>query len=246
MTPGELDEFIGNHSTLYHMAERGSWDSIKKYGLQSTSALLDRSDESERDEIEKQRRAKCYSIKWKPPIYFTVRSLWHGIQWRLRGKNGLPVAVIRDQKMTDEALEKCLCPQSGLTPSDWYQILNRKCFFWLDPERVHILAKGYPDNDVLEVCARSLIDRHRSKIWLCPMNSGTTKPMAHPRGKCTFSRIEDYPYAYWKAKKRSKPPVVELTVEYEVPDIRDHMQGEPVPYREWALKNPEKGHQSRR
>ncbi|MEG9861289.1 MAG: hypothetical protein V6Z81_02105 [Parvularculales bacterium] len=41
MTEEELEELIENCPKLYHMAERGSWSSIEKQGLFSTSALLD-------------------------------------------------------------------------------------------------------------------------------------------------------------------------------------------------------------
>ena len=41
MTEGELAELIRDCPTLYHMAECGSWPSIRRHGLLSTSALLD-------------------------------------------------------------------------------------------------------------------------------------------------------------------------------------------------------------
>jgi hypothetical protein len=37
----ELQELLADCLVLYHMAERGSWGSIQRHGLLSTSALLD-------------------------------------------------------------------------------------------------------------------------------------------------------------------------------------------------------------
>ena len=38
----EIERLISRYPTLYHMAEDGSWESIQRHGLLSTSALLDR------------------------------------------------------------------------------------------------------------------------------------------------------------------------------------------------------------
>ena len=51
------------------------------------------------------------------------------------------------------------------------------------------------------------------------MNSGCTKPIPHPRGQSTFQRIAAYPYAYRKTKRRRGERVVELAVDYAVPDV---------------------------
>lgn len=68
---------------LYHMAERGSWDSIRQHGLLSTTALLDLYGVkgAERDFIEARRR----------PTSVTLTSAQLGS------------SVIRDQKPMDDA-----------------------------------------------------------------------------------------------------------------------------------------------
>jgi uncharacterized protein DUF7002 len=38
----EIGRLISRHPVLYHMAEDGSWESLRELGLLSTSALLDR------------------------------------------------------------------------------------------------------------------------------------------------------------------------------------------------------------
>lgn len=207
MTEQELEELITNCPTLYHMAERGSWGSIKKYGLLSTSALLDHYavEQPRRTEIESRHRPESVEVTG----------------------DGLPRAVVRDQiPMSDEGLKRAL--PNRLFPSDWYKLLNAKAFFWLSEDRLHKLtnAKAYRnlEHDVLEVDARSLIEAHRNGIWLCPMNSGCTKPMPHPRDETVFSRISDYPYAHWRERRSRRERVVELAVDHSVEDIRDHVK----------------------
>lgn len=206
MTEAELDELLVDCPRLFHMAERGSWPSIKRHGLMSTSALLDlfEVEGASRDSIEAAHRPTSVSI-----------------QSRNAGE-----AVVRDQKpMSDNGLQRCL--EDGLAPADWYKILNSKVFFWMTEERLHRLlsARAYREleHDVLVLSSRSLVDEHRDKIWLCPINSGNTKPFPHPRGLNTFRRIEDYPYQQWKRKRRKKGErVVELCVEGFVPDVENH------------------------
>lgn len=207
MTEAELEELITNCPTLYHMAERGSWASIKQYGLLSTSALLDHYavQPPNRTEIESQHRPRSVEVTRK----------------------GLPKAVVRDQiPMSDAGLRRAL--PDRLTPSDWYELLNAKAFFWLSEDRLHKLtnAKAYRDkeHDIVEVDTRSLINAHRESIWLCPINSGCTKPMPHPRDETIFARIADYPYNYWRERRSRKERVVELSVDHSVKDIRNHVR----------------------
>ncbi len=206
VTEQELEELIINCPTLYHMAERGSWGSIKQYGLLSTSALLTHYDVelSKREEIESQHRPESVEVTGE----------------------GLPRAVVRDQiPMSDAGLRRAL--PDRLSPADWYELLNAKAFFWLSEDRLHKLtnAKAYRDqeHDVLEVDTRSLIEAHRNAIWLCPINSGCTKPMPHPRDETVFARISDYPYDHWRERRGRRERVVELAIDHSVEDIRDHV-----------------------
>ena len=206
MTEEELGEAIAHCPTLFHMAERGSWDSIRERGLLSTSALLDLYGVSgqERQAIESQRRPTGVSLN----------------------AHDLPRAVIRDQIPMDNArLRRCL--PAHITPTDWYELLNAKVFFWLTSDRLHRLTGGRTyrntSHDVIEVNTRSLIEAHRDRIWLCPMNSGNTKPFPHRRDESTFSRIVDYPYYHWRKKRVRGERIVELAVDYSVPDLSEHV-----------------------
>lgn len=207
MTGEELEELLSDCPTLFHMAERGSWAAIRERGLLSTTALLDTYDVKDptRSVIEKEHRQNSVTIE----------------------AAALPRAVIRDQMpMSDAGLVRCL--PAHLKPSDWYSILNSKVFFWLTEDRLHRLtgAKAYRDreHDVIEVDTRSLVEAHRNKIWLCPINSGCTKPMPRARDEAIFARIADYPYSDWRKKRKKGERAVELSVDYAVHDIRDHVR----------------------
>jgi hypothetical protein len=191
---------------LWHMAEPGSWPSIRDNGLLSTSALVDRYhlDDASRSAILAERRPECVTIAGK----------------------GMPSAVIRDQKpMSDGALRKCL--EDGLTPSEWYRILNARTFFWLSGTRLRGLlgARAYRDRPqtVLTLETRSLVEAHGDRIELSPINSGSTIFNPVRRGRLTFQPIAEYDYAFWRKKRAAANAVVELIVLDGVPDIRDHV-----------------------
>jgi hypothetical protein len=202
----ELAELVTDCPILYHMAERGSWQSIREHGLLSTSALLDfyEIDPETRKEIEEQRRSASVTLK----------------------SRALAPAVIRDQlPMTDAGLTRCL--PNHLSPAAWYKRLNEKVFFWLTRDRlIRLLNAGSyrtMAHDVLEISTQGLLDSYFSRIWFCPMNSGCTKPIPHPRGDDTFLRIPDYPYAQWRRKRKRGERVVEFVIDYSVPDISKYV-----------------------
>lgn len=186
---------------LFHMADQDAWPSIQKHGLLSTTALLDLFEVGgeKRRALESRHRPECV----------TIQHPGHG------------AAVIRDQKpMDDKGLTRCL---QGVSPTEWYEILNRRTFFWLTEDRLQRLlsAGAYRDRPhcVLTVDTRALVGRHLERITLSPMNSGCTKPMPHPRGRDCFLPVGEYPYEAWAKKRRKLDAVVELAVDYAVPDV---------------------------
>jgi hypothetical protein len=203
MTEAQL---IATYPLLWHVAVDGSWPAVQCRGLLSTSALLDAygAEGPSRHAIECAQRPRSVTLR----------------------AEGLPDAVIRDQRpMSDAALRRCL--QDGLQPTDWYRTLNSKVFFWLSRKRLERLlgARGNRDmpHTVLTVDTASLVNAHRNKILLSPMNSGSTIRSAQPRGKSTFLPVADYPFEAWKARRGSDDAVVELVIEGGVPDIADHV-----------------------
>ncbi len=191
----EIPELVSRYPVLYHMAEDGSWESIQRLGLLSTSALLDRFEVGggRRFQIESARR----------PEMELVEHTEHGR------------ALIRDNKpMQEKTLERCL---TGMSPREWYETLNGKVFFWVDRKRLLKLlgARAYRDRPhlVLELDTEELLRRHANHVMVSPINSGATFTMnPAPRGTDTFRRIEDHP---------KNKPVVEVTVDYAVPNAAD-------------------------
>lgn len=196
------EELVNHYPYVYHMAETGTWESIKKHGLLSTVALLDlfEVEGAARQTIESERRPESVIIT--------------------HPKHGQ--AVIRDQKpMTDSALLKCL--KKPVTPQDWYRTLNGNVFFWLSSERLGRLlsARAYRSKQhcVLTLNTGRLISLHHKQITLCPINSGSTIFKPQDRGTGTFLSIADYPFDEWASRRPIRDAVVELVVKYSVPHV---------------------------
>ncbi len=76
---------------------------------------------------------------------------------------------------------------------------------------------------VLELDTEALLDRHISQVALSPINSGAIFAGGRTRrGSHTFSRFESYP---WNERERRREIVVELAVDYSVPDVVDLLVG---------------------
>ncbi len=202
MTDDELGELLKACPTLFHMAAAGSWPSIQRHGLLSTSALLDRFGTAgmPRRRLEEDHRASSVCL-------------------------GAGV-VIRDQKPMGEArLRRCL--PEDMQPSDWYRLLNGRVFFWLTLRRLHTLLEAAPyraaEHDVLEIDAERLVADYRPVIELCPINSGAVGRSFSKRDRTTFRSIQDYDFARRRRSALHSRPagecVVELTIPGGVPDI---------------------------
>lgn len=195
-----IEELLASCQYLYHMAEDGSWSNIKKYGLLSTSALLTlyKITGSERKQYESERRSQRMLISC----------------------DGMKDACLRDQiPMPPGELKECLL--GGIEPSEWYEFINKRIFFWTTRTSLEIFlaAKEYKDKPqtVIKVNTKLLMDKYSDLVTLSSINSGSTyydtrkytKPQN--RGLDTFKKIENY-HARW---------ITELVVENGVPDIGD-------------------------
>ncbi len=212
MTEDELAELLREHPRLWHMAEAGSWPAIRAHGLLSTSALLDRFgvEGPAREAVEAARRPEKVRLGRGADVSRETLPTDDGA-W----------AVVRDNKpLNERKLARALL--DGLTPPDWYRLLNARVFLWLSRERLLRLlgAQAYRDeaHDVIEVESAPLVAAHRGRITLSPINSGATGPFAAPRGLRTFLPIEDYPYAERRRISR-REPAVELAVLGGIPDL---------------------------
>jgi hypothetical protein len=199
-----VNEFVQHYPTLYHMANSGTWESIRDHGLLSTTALLDRFgiDGEERFQIE-----SCHR-----PRSIEITHLQFG------------TVVIRDQApMRESALDNCL---DGVSPREWYELLNRKTFFWVTEARVSTLlsARLYRNSGhtVITIDTASLLDKHADRVTLSPINSGSTLYNPPARGRDTFRSFGDYPFEERRKKRGLANAVAELAVDYSVPDLRAH------------------------
>lgn len=200
----DVDLLIARYPRLYHMAEAGSWPNIQQHGLLSTAALLD-----------------SHGIHGAARQAYESR---HRPEKMALNSAAIGTTIFRDQKpMSDARLQKCL--GNGLTPRDWYFILNQKVFFWVSHERLLRLlgAREYrnDEHDVLTLDTEGLVRRYQASISLCHMNSGNTWPYPHARDETVFARIDQYP-----VRARTGGPlkeVVELVVDYAVLDIREYV-----------------------
>lgn len=197
----QLEKLLQRYPFVYHMAEVGTWPSIQQRGLLSTSASLDALGIAgvERTALESAYRPEMSHLR----------------------PGAADDIVLRDQRpMPPNRLAQAL--PAGLTTEQWYRLINSKVFFWVSPERLGRLLRSYgaSQHDVLKVDTASLLDAHSARTWLCHMNSGNTLPIPHYRDETIFKRIPDYP-----VNRVGNPvkEVVELVVDYSVPDIANHV-----------------------
>jgi hypothetical protein len=198
----ELIELKRLSPRAWHTAEAGTWPRIREHGLLSTTALLDTCELTgdERRQIEEERRPHQRVIE----------------------AAALGSVVIRDQRPLQLGPLEAALVGSGMTVGDWCRELNRRVFFWLDEKRLASFLAAYSESehDVLVVDARALADRHEQRITLSSINSGAALRRAAPRGRDTFKTIAEYPT---RPSGGPAKPIVELAVEYAVPDIAELM-----------------------
>jgi hypothetical protein len=175
---------------IYHLTEAGNLPFIRRDGLLSTKALLDIACVcgNERDRLECCQRLEHMELP-----------------------NGVHV---RDQKpMPANALKKCLV---GMTPSEWYALINSQVFFWLDVNRLNRQRGACEPRPqvVLKVDTKRLLAQHAERIALSPINTGNARRRPAKRGPCTF-----VPYWAWVESGGRIHQPVELTVADAVADI---------------------------
>lgn len=201
--PISPEQFAVYYPRLYHMAEAGAWPSIERHGLLSTLALLDLF------EVNGDRRRAILSDH--RPESIRIMHPQHG------------AAVIRDQKpMRESALRTCL---RGMTPQQWYEILNSRVFFWVTGERVRTLlnARAYRNREhtVITIETAALLARYADRMSLSPINSGSTIYKPQDRGDETFRSFDQYPFEDRRKLRGLRNAIAEAAVVYSVPDLRE-------------------------
>ena len=195
MTP---EEVARRYPVLYHMAELNSWPSVQRYGLRSTSALLD-------------------LFETTGPSRFQIESQWRPASVTLNHPT-YGTAVIRDQlPMREDRLHDCLV---DMTTRQWYELINGKTFFWPEGTPLGWMLNAAPyrarEHAVIVVPTEELLAHHASVVTLSAINSGSVHPLratgaVQSRGPSTFQPIREFT-ARW---------IRELAVDYSVPNIAD-------------------------
>ena len=195
MTP---EEVVRQYPVLYHMAELNSWPNIQRYGLRSTSALLDLFEITGPSRVQIESQWRTSSVPLNHPTYGT--------------------AVVRDQlPMPEPRLRECLV---DMTTRQWYELINGKTFFWPEETPLGWMLNAGPyrtrEHAVIVVPTADLLAHHLEAVTLSAINSGSVYParatrLPRPRGTDTFQPIRDY----------STPWISELAVAYSVPNVED-------------------------
>lgn len=210
--PGKKDHGpIGGTSPLfrrlpervYHLAEASNWAAIQREGLHCASTLLDRA-----GIVGKDRRR--WEQEQRPKHAALPDGTW-----------------IRDQRpMPPDALARCLV---GMTPAQWYALLNGKVFFWFDTERLNRQRAACSSRPqvVLVVDALRLAEAYADRVALTPFNTGNARRRPATRGGATFVPYRTWLDSGWateaallgvRERSRSHAPV-EFTVSGSIPDI---------------------------
>jgi hypothetical protein len=125
---------------------------------------------------------------------------------RVRRANHLPIEIkgrpvlIRDQRpLSEKALPKCL--DDGLTPEDYYELLNDRVFLWATVSRLCRHHDRYRSEDpVLLRFPTAELLRLNPDVEFSRINSGATRAnsylggIAPRRGRATFQPARDYAY----------------------------------------------------
>jgi len=195
---------------IYHLAEASNWLSIQRHGLLSASRLLSAAGltGAGRESLERTQRQEHTELPDN------------------RGH-------IRDQRpMPPAALEKCLC---GMSPADWYSMVNARVFFWLDPDRLNrqkVACEPRPQV-VMVIDAAALLAAYEEQVAVTPINTGNARRKPARRGAATFVPFAEWVRSGWTSeaaalgtplRKRSHRPV-ELAVADAVPDIMRYVVG---------------------
>ena len=123
------------------------------------------------------------------------------------------------------------CLDDELVPADWYAMLNRRVFFWVDKDRRDRFrqARAHQGRDrlVLELDTLSVARQYGEQMELSPINSGSGGRPPARRGLSTFTPLLDYDYATWRRLRRdvnsSPDHIVEVTVVEGIENITDHV-----------------------
>jgi hypothetical protein len=176
-----LAALAARHPCLVHLTDTRSVPLILRHGLLSAEALCDRHGISgaRREALLRRHRASFEPIA--------------------------PGVVLRDQRMPDRALARCL--PTDVDPTDWRAAINARIFLWADRRALRRLLHANPDRaqSLLVFDTAMLLSAHGQRAETSPINSGACGPAYAPRGPATFLPAAQFP-------RPDGRPVREVTV----------------------------------
>jgi hypothetical protein len=185
-------------SSFYHWADPVNLPSICRHGLLSTERLVSLAG------LNGVHRAGILS-QYRP----------NGVEL----PNGI---VIRDQTpMPPDLLAKALAP--GITPSEWYRLLNGFVFLWGNFERAerHRVAFGRSSQVLLVFDAALLLTKLGHRVLLSPINSGNARRRPAPRSARLFIPYHEWSDQGWpklEGQRRSRSVMpAEIVLEGHLP-----------------------------
>ncbi len=135
-------------------------------------------------------------------------------------------SLLRDQAPArPEALRNCL--DQGLSPGDWYALLNAHVFFWLDRDRVRRHARALRDRPqyLLILDIRMLASVHGDRCAVTPFNIGSAVRRPAARGLRTLVPLPDWRISAWAGEalpgnppRSPRHPPAELVLLGDLPD----------------------------
>lgn len=173
MTP---DQFLARCPHLWHVGAPGTFESISANGLRTAAQSIAAAD------LDEEARTVLNTTPREESIQLIV--------------DGATV-TLRDQlPLLKGDLEKALEP--GVTPSDWVQVLNRRCYLFTDRARMQTMLEKYATleggQEVIAFSPLRLFDAAGPKIELSAQNAGATARKADvPKGRDTFVSVTRFP-----------------------------------------------------
>jgi hypothetical protein len=200
MTPEEL---ASRHPRLYHVTRPGAWEAISRFGMLPALALLEHFEENQQRRMDLVTKRRPKEVELAHPAHGTV--------------------ILNDNlPLSERALAACL--DDGLTPQDWFRMLNERVFFWVDEGRVAGLLGAKMNRarsrEVLVFDTLGLVSAHAERVEISPINSGSTLRKPARRGLATFTPLLAKSYREWQRQRGGNDRVVEVTVRGGVRDIK--------------------------
>ena len=200
-TPADGELLARMYPQVFHVTDAGNGAGIRRHGLRSTRALLELFEADEITRAQTLAAARPHNIELSHPL--------HG---HASVRDQLPLSLHRlDEALIDMSVEQ------------WLELLNSLVFFWPTLQRMQRLlqAPAYAQgvHRVLVIDTGELMRRHPDRILLSAINTGATRPFAHPRGTDTFMPLGGFPLAQRRRRLGRARAVAEVAVRDAVPDL---------------------------